>query len=79
MPRKTWKDLSVARKRMIILGGMLQLSLLIAAQIDIQRRPSAAIRGSKAVWRAAVFVNGVGPLLYFLVGRKRSEPMVVAV
>ena len=43
---------------------ILQLGLMIAALIDLARRPSA--RGPKWIW---VFVNTIGPIIYFLVGR----------
>jgi hypothetical protein len=46
--------------------------LLIAALIDIRRRPAKQIRGNKLLWTAAVFVNFIGPISYFVFGRKRS-------
>jgi hypothetical protein len=48
------------------------LSLKIAALIDIKRRSADQIRGPKALWRAAMAVNLLGPVSYFTVGRKRS-------
>ena len=46
------------------------LTLLIAAQRDISRRPAEQIRGSKAVWRAVTLINFIGPGSYFAFGRK---------
>lgn len=71
MARKEWKDLSSAQKRGIVLGGTVQIGLLLAALLDIYRRPREEIRGSKKLWTLAAFVNFVGPLSYFLFGRRQ--------
>jgi hypothetical protein len=39
--------------------------------VDIYRRPAAEIRVNKRLWVAAAFINFVGPISYFLSGRKR--------
>ncbi|MBK6713244.1 MAG: PLDc_N domain-containing protein [Chloroflexi bacterium] len=47
---------------------ILQLGLMIAALIDLARRPSA--RGPKWIWvLVIILVNTIGPIIYFLVGR----------
>jgi hypothetical protein len=71
MRQKQWKDLTDAQKRGLVLLGVLQLALLAAALIDIRRRPTDQINGSKRLWTAVVFVNFIGPITYFLFGRKR--------
>ena len=68
---KKWKDLSPRKKRGILLSGTVQIGLLVAALLDIYRRPGEEIRGSKRLWTLAAFVNFVGPISYFLFGRKR--------
>ena len=68
--RKTWKELSPMAKFSTLTVASVQLSLLIAAQRDISRRPAEQIRGSKAFWRAATLVNFVGPGSYFTFGVK---------
>jgi hypothetical protein len=73
MQRKTWKELSPMAKFGTITGAIVQLSLLIAAQKDISRRPAEQIRGSKALWRMATLVNFVGPGSYFTFGIKRRH------
>jgi hypothetical protein len=42
--------------------------------VDIYRHPAEEIRGTKWLWSAAAFVNfmGIGPIAYFLFGRKRT-------
>jgi len=79
MRQKQWKDLTTAQKRSLVLLGVLQLVLLAAALIDIRRQPADAINGSKRLWTAVVFVNFIGPITYFLFGRKRQAPSQVAV
>ena len=79
MRQKQWKDLTHAQQRGIVLLGVLQLALLITALIDIRRRPADAINGSKRLWTAVVFINGIGPIAYFLFGRKRPAPARVII
>jgi hypothetical protein len=51
---------------------VVQIGLLLAALSDIHRRPEGQIRGNKKwPWTLAAFVNFVGPVSYFLFGRKR--------
>ncbi len=71
MPEKRWDDLSGAQKGAIVLSGMVQLGLLAAALMDIYRRPAGEIRDGKRLWAAAALINYVGPISYFLFGRKR--------
>jgi hypothetical protein len=70
--KKTWKEMSPAGKAGTIFTAIVQVSLLVAAQRDISRRPAELINGPKAAWRAASFVNFIGPMGYFVFGRKRS-------
>ncbi len=71
MPKKRWDELSGVHKGAIVLTGAVQLGLLAAALVDIYRRPAGEIRGGKRLWVAAAFINYVGPISYFLFGRKR--------
>jgi hypothetical protein len=71
VPNKRWRDLSPGQKGAIALSGAVQLGLLVAALVDIYRRPAGEIRGRKGVWVATAFVNYVGPISYFLFGRRR--------
>lgn len=71
MPNKKWDDLSARQKWAILLSIAVQLGLLAAALADIYRRPAGEIRGGKRLWTAAAFVNYVGPISYFLFGRRR--------
>jgi Phospholipase_D-nuclease N-terminal len=71
---KWWSDLSDRSRMLIITGVIAEAILKTAVLIDIRRRPTDQIRGSKRMWiAAAVLVNsaGVGPISYFAFGRRR--------
>ena len=70
--KKTWKEMSPSGRAGIIITAIVQMSLLVAAQRDISRRPAELVNGPKAAWRAASFINFIGPMGYFVFGRKRS-------
>ena len=70
--KKTWTEMSPGAKIGTLVTGLVQVSLLVAAQRDISRRPAELINGPKAAWRAASFVNFIGPMGYFIFGRKHS-------
>ncbi len=54
---------------------LLQLGLLIAAVVDLIRDDRAVRGGNKGLWAVIiVFVNLIGPILYFLVGRVEGVP-----
>ena len=81
MPRRRWDELSIRVRRILIFGAAIEGILKILALIDLKRRPSNEVRGSKAKWAAAVvLINSVGaiPIVYFLYGRRsdlrRSAP-----
>lgn len=71
MPKKSWSDLTTGQKAGAVLLVIAQVGLLAAALADIRRRPAEAINGSKRMWVGLAFVNFVGPIAYFLFGRKR--------
>ena len=71
MTKTAWKDLSARQRKGLLLGAVVQAALLVAALADIHRRPQQEIRGDKRLWTAAAFVNFVGPISYFMFGRKR--------
>jgi hypothetical protein len=68
---------SSRRRLLLITVGVVQLALLAAALFDLRRRQSEQIRGPKLLWVAVSFVNFVGPVTYFVVGRRR-EPVEAA-
>jgi len=52
---------------------VIQLGLMIAALVDLERDERRVRGGSKLVWVVViVFVNILGPILYFIAGREES-------
>jgi len=52
---------------------ILQLALMIFALVDLSRRKKVA-RGNKLLWAIIIiFINTIGPILYFVLGRKEEE------
>ncbi len=70
--QRYWSDLTAVEKRIIILSSVVQVSLLAAALNDILRRPASQIKGKKWVWLLVSFINFIGPISYFLFGRKHA-------
>jgi Phospholipase_D-nuclease N-terminal len=71
MARKKWSELSNRQKTAVLVAGSVQVSLLLAALVDIYRRPAEEIRGSKWMWTAVSLINFVGPISYIALGRRR--------
>ena len=47
---------------------LIELGLLIAALVDLIRRTKT--RGPKWVWVLVILINFIGPIIYFVAGRK---------
>lgn len=76
MSRRRWSDLSPRTRRAIAVAGTVDAGLKVWALRDLRRRPAEQVRGPKSAWAAAlVLVNGagVGPLGYYLLGRRRGD------
>jgi hypothetical protein len=72
MAAQQWKQLSPGTRRLIVVTGAVDLSLRVAALIDLARRPAWKVRGTKPRWAAALtLVNSAGvlPAAYFRWGR----------
>jgi hypothetical protein len=68
-----WSDLSERTRRLIVVAGILEGILKIAALADLKRRPAEQIRGPKWLWAVLlVAISSVGavPLAYFRFGRR---------
>jgi len=74
--KKKWSEFSPAQKAGTFVAGFVQVALLIAALVDIRRRPAEQIRGRKGLWAAIAFVNWIGPISYFLFGRKQVASQI---
>jgi hypothetical protein len=74
-----FKKLSPARQVGILAITAWNLGLSVAAEWDIQHRPAAQVRGSKAFWRLACLINTAGPLSYPPLGPTQRRPMPLGV
>ncbi len=70
--KKQWKDLSSGQRASVIATGVLQLALAAAAWTDLAKRPAKKVNGKKGVWAAIIAINWVGPIAYFVKGRRTS-------
>jgi hypothetical protein len=67
-----WSDLSSRQQTGMVIGGLIQLALAATAWADLARRPADRVNGPKGLWAVLIAVNFVGPLSYFVLGRKRA-------
>ena len=58
-------------KVLVMLATAVQVSLAVSAWTDLAQRPRDQVDGSKARWAAVIAINFVGPVLYFVRGRRR--------
>jgi hypothetical protein len=64
---------SVGTVGVVALGGLIlvQLTLMIAALVSLIRTAAERLRAPKWVWALVIlFVNTIGPIVYFAVARK---------
>ena len=47
-----------------------EVALTTVALVDLARRPAGQVRGRKALWVLACFVQPVGPIAYLAGGRR---------
>lgn len=71
MKNRKWSDLSRTQRIMIIVMGAIEFSLMASAMADIYRSPTQEVNGSKRKWYSIALISWVGPISWFLWGRKR--------
>ena len=71
MTRRSWSELSPLARKFVVVSGLVQVGLFIAAQVDLARRPADQVVGSKPRWRMIAFLNFIGPAVYFWRGRRK--------
>jgi hypothetical protein len=70
MAKKRWADLSDGQKAGLVVLATVQIGLLAAALWDLAHRSADEVRGDRRMWAGLVFINWIGPLAYFAIGRK---------
>lgn len=73
MKKIRWSDLKRWQKVALIDIGLIEVGLFATAWADLSQRLPENVNGRKKVWRAALFLNGIGPLAYLTKGRKQSD------
>jgi hypothetical protein len=70
--RKRWGDLTPQQQAGGIISAVIQLVLASIAWTDLAKRPAEDVNGPKPMWAVIILVNFVGPLSYFVFGRRRD-------
>lgn len=70
--KKQWEDLGGGWRAGAAVLGAVQLGLAVAAWVDLARRPAEEVNGRKGMWAAVIAVNYIGPIAYFVKGRRKD-------
>jgi hypothetical protein len=68
----TWKGLDTGRKAGVLVTGAVQMALAATAWRDLSKRAASQINGPKGLWAVIIAVNWVGPIAYFIGGRRKG-------
>lgn len=71
MKKRQWKDLTPRQQTATLVAASVQLSLAATAWADLARRPANRVNGPKGLWAGIIGVNFLGPIAYFIWGRRR--------
>ena len=78
MSRRNWKEMSPVQKVGNVLMAAVELVLVTLALWDISHRPDNEINGKKRNWVMASLIQPVGPIIYFMFGRKKATAPTAA-
>lgn len=67
---RSWSELSSRQKLAVTLSISAQLSPAAYAWRDLAQRPAEEVNGSKRMWAAIIAINFIGPVAYFMRGRR---------
>ncbi|MER7132693.1 hypothetical protein [Streptosporangium saharense] len=70
--QKRWRDLTERQRTAILVLASVELSLTATAAVDLWRAPAELVRGDRRLWWPVLLVQPFGPLLYLLLGRRRT-------
>jgi hypothetical protein len=70
MANKQWSDLTTPQRWAVCLAAATETVLTVTALRDLVTRPADQVRGPKAAWALALFVQPVGPLAYLAAARR---------
>lgn len=72
-----WEDMSTGQKVGVLVTGAVQLVLAVTAWRDLASRTAEQINGPKGLWAAIIAINWIGPIAYFIKGRRPDVPGAV--
>lgn len=70
--KQTWNDMSPGGKTLASVVGVAQIVLATSAWRDLAKRSAAQVNGPKGLWAAIIAINWVGPIAYFVKGRRSN-------
>ncbi|GAB3282334.1 hypothetical protein GCM10027449_24230 [Sinomonas notoginsengisoli] len=70
--KKKWAELSGGQRVGVVITGAIQITLQALALRDLAKRPAEQVNGPKFAWAGATFINTIGPIAYFLLGRRAA-------
>jgi len=65
-----WGGLTTFRRAGLVALTAFEVVCTTAAALDLARRPAPLVRGPKALWWPAIFVQPVGSIAYLTWGRR---------
>ena len=72
--RMSWSDMSSGQRAGVVVTGVIQMVLAITAWRDLASRSAERVNGPKGLWAAIIAVNWIGPIAYFIKGRREDTP-----
>ncbi|MET0716329.1 MAG: PLD nuclease N-terminal domain-containing protein [Mycetocola sp.] len=69
----TWKNMEPGQKAAVFVTGTVQMILAATAWRDLAKRSASQINGPKGLWAVIIAVNWVGPIAYFVGGRRKGS------
>ena len=70
--KPSWSEISAGRKTAILAVGIAQIAIAAIAWRDLAARPADEINGRKGIWAAVIAIDWIGPIAYFVKGRRNS-------
>jgi hypothetical protein len=70
--KQQWDSLSPPKQVGTMVLASVQVSLAVSAWADLAARPASQVNGKKGIWAVIIAVNFIGPIAYFLGGRRRN-------
>ena len=84
-PKAAWEGLSSDTRRRVIIQTVVYVVLVVLAFRSLSKQSEGNLRGPKSLWKGVIpasltnfkagsaWVAPVGPLLYFIVGKRRQR------